>query len=74
MMSFVRIYAFQKGGAERRNNNVHYAENNVFFNLKPCKHITPNTQNNVIFSNIGNTDGKSLIIYILIDIIFNVCF
>ncbi len=38
-MSFVKIDAFQKGGAERINNNVQYVENNVFLNLKPCKHI-----------------------------------
>ncbi len=38
-------------GSERSNNNVQYVENNVFFNLKPHKHrITPNTQNNVLFS------------------------
>ncbi len=30
-MSFVKINAFQKGGAERISNNVRYVENNVFF-------------------------------------------
>ncbi len=30
-MSFVKIKTFQKGGAERSNNNVQYVENNVFF-------------------------------------------
>ncbi len=38
-MSFVKIDAFHKGGAERSNNNVRYVENNVFFNLKLRKHI-----------------------------------
>ncbi len=35
-MSFVKIDAFQKGGAERSNNNVLY----IKLNLKPAKHIT----------------------------------
>ncbi len=30
-MSFVKIDAFQKGGAERSSNNVQYVEHNVFF-------------------------------------------
>ncbi len=38
-MSFVKIGAFQKGGAKRSNNNVQYVENNVL-NVKPHKHIT----------------------------------
>ncbi len=38
-MSFVKIGAFQKGGAYRSNNNVQYVENNVFFYLEPRKHI-----------------------------------
>ncbi len=38
-MNFVNIDVFQKGGAERSNNNVRYVESNVFFNLKPRKHI-----------------------------------
>ncbi len=50
VMSFVKIDAFHKGVGERSNNNVQYVEN-VFFNLKLRKHcITPNTQNNIIFS------------------------
>ncbi len=39
MMSFVKIYVFQKGRAWRNNNNAQYVENNVFFNLKPHKRI-----------------------------------
>ncbi len=38
-MSFVKIYTFQKGGAERSNNKVRCVENSVFFSFKPCKHI-----------------------------------
>ncbi len=34
MMSFVKICAFQKGGAYRSNNNVQYVENSFFFYLK----------------------------------------
>ncbi len=37
-MSFVKIYMFQKGRAERCNNIVRYVENNVFLNLKLRKH------------------------------------
>ncbi len=36
---FVKIYAFQKVGAERSKNNVQYVKNNVFYNLKPHKRI-----------------------------------
>ncbi len=38
-MSFIKIDAFQKGGAERSNNNVQYVEDHVFFYLKTWKHI-----------------------------------
>ncbi len=38
-MSFVKIYVFQKGRAERSNNNVLYVEIMCFLNLKPRKHI-----------------------------------
>ncbi len=31
MMSFVKMYVFQKGGAEKSNNNVRNVENNLFF-------------------------------------------
>ncbi len=32
-MNFVNIDVFQKGGAERSNNNVRYVESNVFLTL-----------------------------------------
>ncbi len=51
-MSFVKIDPFQKDRAQRSNNNVQYVENNVFLNLKPHKHIAPNTQNNLLFSSV----------------------
>ncbi len=37
---------------QRSNNNVQYVKINVFLNFKPHKHITPNTQNNLLFSSV----------------------
>ncbi len=43
-MSFVKIYAFQKGWEEKNNNYVRYEENNVYLNVKPRKHIALHTK------------------------------
>ncbi len=48
-MSFVKTDVFQKGRAERSNNNVQFVENYVFLNLKSRKHIALHQIHQIVF-------------------------
>ncbi len=63
-MSFIKIDTFQKGGAERSNNNVRYVENNVFFNLKLCKYIALHQLHKIILFLALSSSTDIKIIYI----------
>ncbi len=70
-MSFVKINAFQKGRAERSNNNVQYVENIFFFNLKPRKRIALHQIHKIMLFLATSYDPFKAVIQMKISGLFN---